>query len=60
MSNRNTTKKAKNEIMNKPAVFASQLTRRLLPQKMVISSRYIEQSDFFRQTHIVKNFPASF
>lgn len=61
MSSRNTTKKTKKgEIMNKPALFASQLTRRLLPQKMVISSRYIEQSDFFRQTHIVKNFPASF
>lgn len=60
MSSKSTNKKAKQEIMNKPAVFASQLTRRLLPQKMVISSRYIEQSDFFRQTHIVKNFPASF
>lgn len=60
MSSKSTNKKAKQEIMNKPAVFASQLTRRLLPQKMVISSRYVEQSDFFRQTHIVKNFPASF
>ncbi len=50
----------KKQIESKPSLFSSELTRRLLPQKMVISSRYIEQSNFFRQTLIVKNFPASF
>lgn len=57
MSSKGTSKSA---IGNRPAFFASQLTRRLLPQKLVISSRYIEQSFFFRQTLIVKNFPVSF
>lgn len=52
--------KSKNSIESKPAIFASELTRRLLPQKMMISSRYIEQSDFYRQVIMVKNFPASF
>ncbi|MFA9380261.1 MAG: VirB4 family type IV secretion system protein, partial [Acetanaerobacterium sp.] len=52
--------KSKSTIESKPALFASQLTRRLLPQKLAISSRYLEQSDFFRQTLLVKNFPASF
>lgn len=51
---------AKNTIKSKPSIFTSELTRRLLPQKMVFSTRYLEQSDCYRQVLLVKNFPATF
>ena len=52
--------KAKKGLQSKESIFSSELTQRLLPQRMAFTPRYIEQSGFLRQVLLVKNFPASF
>ncbi len=51
--------KAKKGLQSKESIFTSELTQRTLPQKMVITSRHIEQSGYLRCTLLVKNFPAT-
>ncbi|MEG1993311.1 MAG: DUF87 domain-containing protein [Oscillospiraceae bacterium] len=50
----------KKNIKTKEQIQSSELTKRLLPQKMVIGSRYIEQGSFLRKSFIIKNFPAEY
>lgn len=50
--------KSKN-LQSKDSIYTSEMTRRLLPQKMVFTPRHIEQSGFLRRTLLVKNFPAT-
>lgn len=50
-------KNKKNSINTKNEL--SELTKQLLPQRMDITSKYIEQSNFFRQVILIKNLPAT-
>ena len=46
-------------LQSKGSIFSSELTQRLLPQKMVFKPRVIEQGGFLRRVILVKNFPAT-
>lgn len=51
--------KAKKGLQSKERIFSGELAQRTLPQKMVITSKYIEQSGYLRCTLLVKNFPST-
>lgn len=51
--------KNKQGLKSKESVFTSELTQRLLPQKLVFTPRNIEQSGFLRRVLLVKNFPST-